>query len=1229
MTQTFVPRCDCCGLPISPQFGEDCPRCNYPINVSKEERYLASAIRDLQRVIDHGGGNLTIAGLASRYMARLNYLRRLQVAAQVSPVPSAQVSQIQAQAPTPFPELVPEPPVNGKSTVHRGEEASGSPSVPSATTEEGPGIRQRMFSLRSFTVDQTITLFGLLGAFLGLLGALNFVITNTGNLLGTFFVALGIHVLAGAVAVGTYRFPNFRVLSLIYTIIYALSVPLLGYTGYNLVQGHFLQLSVPELVAIEALYAAVVYGALAIYQRTALFGYPAMMCLVVLDLAIARDLNLGYWWWPGMLMLLALPALVTHHRPAGSAPSRIEQLFAGSRIVLREPVRILMFLIVATCVAGIAITTLYSLQLNGSNNEVRFSILSMTLLLLTWVSLSLWITKRTREVPVLAYLFLACVLAFGYAYDVRQVGYVLALTAVAVLYHGLNRFAPHLLQPFGRLGLQLDLLALILVALVPIVSAPLLPLQLLSSVYPPLPEVATFLRFHASWETVAELLAIGVGVMLTTSILFYRASISGRTATPGARQNPWSWLLLLTGFLVNSGYAIVVLALNLEPTWYFLGLTLLLVAGAVLVRQFFGAYWANPLDVLALGEVLLTLSLSLNQRSDIVGALLLFFAVLSYAVLLYQRRQTLLFLPFIFACAALILPSNSFWVLVWLAPVPALLAFGISRLAGRDWAAPLYIVALLGAVMMGIRGYEQQQLFATDWALLGFAILIYIIGVAEDLALFMWVAPFFATWSVFDSGLQGDLYRPPTVALICAAIGVALGRLNFWVPAIFSSRHNNVLRYALPFYATALAAAVLTGIYGMFGDINKPFYGAIPDALLVYALVAYGVLLFERRPNWLWLVAGFVVWGTLLAIGMNAYYVAGIGLGAGLVGLLLSRVVKLSWSWPWYGTALVAAIVTGAWASLSPNLPVTGFIGYGLLAFTVLAVLIMLVERRPEMLVFPVALAAWTIWQWQPPLDLVPLMVAYTLLNVLIFASQFAWKVLPPATNLLPATRLHRVLGLGGQTIVVLAIIGQNGLSADSGSLVHVGAAALLVLALLLFWYGRLQSAIALRHSCYYAAGFLLSLVVPWELSAFRQTNLSLLTLVPASYLIVLAPFLAHDVAIPERHRVGQMVSILGSALLLLPTLWLSFSEDNLRPTLILAGEAVVLMFLGIGTHVRVFVLVGSGLIVIAGLRALFLPSLGVPTSLALALLGVLLLLIATSLSLTRRRLQAAWSRWE
>ena len=123
----------------------------------------------------------------------------------------------------------------------------------------------------------------------------------------------------------------------------------------------------------------------------------------------------------------------------------------------------------------------------------------------------------------------------------------------------------------------------------------------------------------------------------------------------------------------------------------------------------------------------------------------------------------------------------------------------------------------------------------------------------------------------------------------------------------------------------------------------------------------------------------------------------------------------------------------------------------------------------------------------------------------------YTWKIIPPTANWLQATLVHRILGIGGQALLPLFIIGQGGLSASSGPLTHVGAGGLLVLALLLFWFGRLQHGVIVQRCCAYSAGALLSLVVSWELLAFRQTNLDLVTLAPASYLSVISPFLMRE----------------------------------------------------------------------------------------------------------------------
>jgi hypothetical protein len=1363
MIQERVTHCDFCGLMID-QAGEYCPLCHYPLDPEKEERFLLSAIDDLQRVVSYGGSNLRVSDLLARYRSRLETLRLKQSMAMP-------VSVAPAIAERPGVEVAP-PPVVAPTAVQAEAPRQVEAALPAA--QVSPRTPRRVFSWKAFFADQAINIVASLGAFLILVGALGFTAT-TSNLLLAFVIVFAVHAVFGITGFVTYRFASLRVVATIYTVIYALLIPLVGFSAYRLIAGNYVELSVPVLVAIAAAYAALVYTLLAIYQRFKLFAYLGIAALAVADMAVAEALRLSYWWWPSMLMMLALAALVSLWQSRET-----NWLFAGKRVVLREPTRIFVYVFAGTCALSILAIAGYSFMLDASgmqHTEVRFSILSLILLGLLWSSLYLWLTRRTRYVIGLAFLFLAGVLALCYALAFEAIGYALALTGVALLYYGLSRFAPRLLQPFDTLERDLDWIALALVFLVPWISSPLLPLQLVVSAY------ALGGISQTGWQTIAELVALAAGLVITLSVTFKRAGLQRAPARPA-----WSWLLLLGGFLLDFAYSLLIVSLNLTPAWYLLGLTLALMAGAVIVRQRAGAAWANPLDIGVLVNIALTLGLSGNVGQDARSALLLFFAAATYSILLYQRRQNWLLVPLIFAflalpsllsrmevllvasvvlplaaiavhrlvsekwsgphaklltnmrladvwewpllaaglvygvtitlndvtsststiqiwmgipcpvalelallalvwygsaalarvkawllpaagfaIAAALLPDNAFWALVGLAPVLAILAVVTSRLAGREWSLPLYITALLCGVMAGYTGFTQGHLGAAAWALLAFAVLAYGIGAVEDQVPSMWVAPFFASWSmVVSAGFLNDLYRPPIVTIAAAVLGVAISFFKLIpVPFIGAGRKQRFIAYTLPLYATALIGALLTGISGSLSDINRPFYGAVPDALLIYGVVAFAVLFYEKRPGWLWLAAGLAAWATFLAVQLTPSYVPLIGAGAAVAGVLVGRIIKpapvktagaalmqnlrqFTWSWPWYLLVLLAALLTGARTALPVEQASGNFIAYSLLAFTAIALCIMLVERLPELLVFPVGLAAWTIWLWYPPLDVAPLMMAYSGLCILAFASQIIWRGIPPVKYLLPVGSLHDLLGLGGQSMVVLLIALQGGLFADAGMLVHVGAGSLLVLAALVFAYGWgrthrvmpllaperdgaatatcLERARAIQRWCYYSAGLLLALVVSWELSAFRQTRLDVLLLAPASYLSVAAPFLMRDKLLPAHDNVGQGAAALGASLLLLPSLWFSFSESNLLPTLILVGEALVLLALGILTRVRIFILSSAALVVVGTLRALFLST---PPSLALMLLGGVLLAIATALILARRQLKAAWKQWE
>ena len=685
MKQLLI-KCDCCGLTLDPQAVENCPRCNYPVDPEKEERFLESAIDDLQRVVNYGGENIRVTELIRRYRLRLNAVRHLKglTSPEVPPAlvgAQAHVAPIAAQ---PLASEVQEEPNLGPTPV-LSRKVEPAVTAPAPTRPRPP---RRVFAWREFFADQAINIVASIGAFLLLVGSLSFTIT-TSNLFVSFLVVFAVHAVFGITGFVSYRFKTFRIVATIYTIIFALLIPLVCFSAYRLLSGSNVAFSVPLLVAISALYAAVMYLFMAMYQRFIPFAYLGMVALLVADLAVADALHLAYWWWPSMALLLALPATLSLQRVGGST-----RPFTGRWEVLRDPMRYVMFAIVAASLVGLGYMVWYSIGLDFSGtsvNQLHFSILSASALFLLWASLSLWLAKWTRAVLALAYIALGLVFALCYAFDFEPIGYALAITGTAMLYHGLNRFAGRLLQPFGVLSLGLDQIAVALVFVVPFISSPLLLIQLFAAAYIPSPEPVSLLSFQTSWRTIAELIAVGLGILITISVTFYRAG-SGKTPAKAG----WCWLLLLSGFLLMSEYSIVVLALHSEPVWAFFGLALAAVVGTVVVRRLLSAAWANPMDILALTAIVLTLSLGLNQKQDVISALFLFFAALFYAVLIYQQRQNWLFFPLIFALLAVPTLWDRPLAMLIIAVLLPLASVAIHRFISNKWS--IAHAAVLGSL---------------------------------------------------------------------------------------------------------------------------------------------------------------------------------------------------------------------------------------------------------------------------------------------------------------------------------------------------------------------------------------------------------------------------------------------------------------------------------------------------------------------------------------------------
>lgn len=1412
--------CDCCGLVVDTTKTEICPRCQYPVKLEREQWFLEATLRDLKRVIHYGGASISVRDLVKRYEGRLQVLhyRRdrgptpllpptllshvLTEQPQVQPVrrsegtghPMPPVSE--AQSPTlthvtkPFIPTSVTPIRETQITMPTSEAQArtstpetqttisasmAQPSVPTNIAQAGmplaPAASMRGFSLSS---DAVVNILAALGGFFILAGSLSFVLT-TSNLWLSFVAVFCLHaVFGGAGQLIRRRFPLLQAVAPLYTLIFALLVPLVGFSAYRLVTGGLVALSPSALLALAASYAAAIYIVLAVTQRFVPFAYLGMVALVVGDLALAQTLHLAYWWWPSMALLLALLSLLLLPQASGDMWP-----LAETWAILRTPFQALMYAVVSIASVALLPMLVMSLVLDGyhvPSEEAHLALFVLAGLLFVWTALWIWCTRRIAWTPLLAYLFIGMLLLLGYAWRLDLTGYALLLTGTALAYHGLVRVASAQLASYGLLDLTLDQLAIGLSTLVMLLLASATPLQLIVRAYAGTSAASgLFLGFGniLSFPLLLgstlglEQLSLGLCCLLTFDITLRRA---GRRSAPTSPR--WCWLLLLSGFILAAAYAQEVLYWRVAPFPALLALSLFVLASAVLMRRYASPAWAYPLEALTLGGIAFTLVLSLGQTSAVISTLLLGYAALLSILLFFQHRPlpalvpmcllllavspllahpvvmlalglllplgaacmqraglfgerastnvfawtlfgpALLYglvltsrdlssgqsvfviglgwhLPMVYEVAALgvawyatalitrtmvwLLPAAWFWFVALPLAVPdfwtltvlvCLLVLGavyIERCGQYGWALLLYGIALYGVGVVVYAGLTQGQVMALSWVLLLFALLAYSLGLFHGRLTALWLATLFATTAVIvTTVLLGDLYRSFVLASVCAILGLVVSRSSLLT--LLFQRQQAPWLFALPLYATALVAALLTGLYGTLVNVNYPFYGAVPTMLFLYALVTFIVLLVERRPSGTWLVAGWACWAVLLVQHLTPTYMLVAGVGLVLLGWQSGRFFPLTtvaerapsshrtahftWSWPWYVAFLCASLVLGHWPYTVASAFTSDTVAPIMLTFALLATAVMLLERVPTFVIFPAGMAVWTIHLWlsasQPALTL----VAYTLLCMLIFMTQFIWWRVPVALRWLPEVDIPNLLSLGGLCVVILSALNQHALAVNAGTLAHAGAFALVALSLLLFLYGflypslivhnmntsqrtvSLETAHAVRHWCTYAAGLLLSLAVSWELRAFHVARFDVLTLAPASYLIVIAPFVLRDATLPARHVVGQLVALLGAALLLLPSLWLSLNGTDLLPAFLLLGEAFFLFILGLLVRLRIFILSSTALIIVGTLRILFL---AIPPSVPILLMvfGSLLVLLATVLILARHRLQAVWQRWK
>lgn len=1511
-----VSNCRGCGFRISGASGT-CPRCGYPMDPSEEFRLLAAvtadlkkcagagganirvntltqfsapAIHALQRVAVYGGAARTVGWLIWHYQERLSELREAGIAA-VSPADISREVTVKSEAKDVMstgvsPVALPPPsharlplvrssvqPVPGGAAPAR----SGVSPMPAGLQTTLPAPRRPRpnyaATLRPL-VDSPAGLMVALGTFLILIAilALPFLRQFSSLAIG---VTVGAQIFFAAMAAATRRTARFREFSRLYAVFFAITIPLLVIDIVLVYQG---SVNIPIVVAVAALYAAVTYGAFAIYQRFSPFGYLSAVSLVASVAAFALAFQDGYQWAACAALLPALPGLASMRRGDGRPLSPLARLFDTTWAVLRNPARVTMLAVVGLSaiiyVPAAAIVLLTGNSSYGSaatSMPSQLSIGATLVLLLVWLCLYVQRTQWNQGHYPVTLLSLLCVLVGIHDLQLPSVyagiGYALALVSVAALFDFISRTRPRFIHLYMRPGLFLDVLALVLIAMTPLLVAPFVPVLAFTSnpvtfilSVPPFP-------FGGSAINTLVVFALGLSSLLSVGIVIRRSKTPFAVTGAAARVNQWPWALLLSGVLLTWTYGAVVLWAGVDTFWSFFVLTLVMVAAAVFARQKAGRCWSYPIDVVALGTAVLALLASLQW--DHVEIALYALAIIFYVVLLAQRRSIWMFIPFIFAlialpylfqsgarvmlaasvllplvaavfhrspgkqssiplplkinnerpgvawewewplavyalicgaasiereflsgtlslypwillrlpaatviaiialawyaCAALsryrgwLWPAGAFaasalffidqqlWTLAAVTLIAAPLGLVISQIAGRAWALPLYWTALLSGVILGITGEIGSERMVTTWILLGVAALVYLIASLEKIGWGNWLAIAFAAWSFSIAATM-----PHTLFLFAAASGCAVAAIlcSFIIGGergIARLHSKAFLMYALPLYAAAGAAMLLTGYVGTLVP-------SVWGELLVFAVVAYIAALKEGLYQWQWVASVFGIWGIVLAALVRADAIVVVGVGALLASVLADRLLRLpaaatnaavrgrltikaSWGWAWYivalaafivagiypsplvsrliphfaeynviafavvlyiaglieeqplimwtaplfalwslgiaaqgqdtvflfavtmlsallavgvrrlrgavggqastllaftlplyGIALAAALLTGGEGVLVP--PATSYVPLALLVDAVVAFIIARLEGLPAAIVLPAGLAAWAIalsgWAtWQ-------LTLAYSLLCVIIFVTQYAWNTLQPAERRRLAELLSRGLAIGGQALVVIFAAGASVLP-DQGATAQGGVFALLVLAGLVIWFGYAQQAAHIRFWCNYGAGLLLALAITGELNTLSSSPLplDLLTISPASYLVVTAPFLLREKTKPGMQQAGYVVSAIGALALLLPSFFLSFGVQgvvggipgDLLAVFLLLGETLALLLLGIAVRERFFVLGGCALVVVGALRVFFyaITNTSPLAILAMVIAGLAILGVAVFLVLRQR----------
>ena len=947
---------------------------------------------------------------------------------------------------------------------------------------------------------------------------------------------------------------------------------------------------------------------------------------------------------------LVLVAGVWSYLARGLTRSQEESTRAGR-------LNVVDWLVVATATQAVIAIAAWG----GADRRAMAVVLSLLALAEAAALFILW--RRARERTELRYLVetlalaLAIIACFGVASDpAPNWPYLLALTSGLAVTGGLAFFeaAPLWLLPAG-VFLSLDyytlLDALFHQRLAQVATEQFIPVQAVAATLLVLILVIPWQivgptrlarRFAASAYVIALGNALYAASHLVRQDAFYATLILGLFVVL-ALVAGWRLRSRLAGGLV-AGFFGFFLPLPLsvaggEPR-FVLGAAVAAVVVALLalgVRALLGRASALPAYLVALWMALVVSTRLFVRRNDIppdwhfLGYslpiwLLLIFALLATIVVLWENAPWAMFIAALFGfLAAYLTPGLADVQGLALAVLLAVVGIALRLARGRwTWSIAWYIVALLaGLLQIFVQGIQPNSRELSWRILVGplFILLAYLAAAAERQTWLTAVVPFFALGAAVFLPNANEFVL--TLVLVYGLVVIGLALRLFVGP-----------RWGVACYVAAIAPSL-----NAVARAIPPTAGEHEALLLVFALTAYGIALIERRPGIG--IAAAIYAGLAPLFQLHGRPLLALALALTAVGVVIGRAAGWRWAWPAYTAALSAGTVMALVGYRDPT-----FEGWALLALALAAYLVAMIESRVEALLLALSLGALALLAAERALGLSLWQGAlmFVLLSWLYVVGQWLWVAMPwlrnrasppwwdldaqtdtPAMAIWQDTRLlgrmiHHVAGLlvGVGVVVALALVAET--FAPGSPLAQVEVVAIISVALLL----ALSAWAFHLHPLWYVAGGLIAIALSWQARWFGAGNIQAFVLAPGSYLLLVGALLPADRRFTNPLRAGQLASLLGALLLLLPTLTQSFTtgqSENWIYASVLALEALAIAAAGVGTHTRALILLGTGFFGLAAIRgALLAFSSGVPVALIIAALALLLMGGATWLSLRVRR---------